>query len=388
MKHMVCLLSDQLAPNILSVHHFKPDSLVLVETERMRKTNVAANLLATLAKGGLDYANATTRLLLQEEDSLPAMRSCFAPLLGKNTPEDTWLINLTGGTKPMSLGTYAFFKENSLSKSSTPLFLYMNIGKPDHFTLLDRGDHIPCHYELSIEEFLRAYGFALIPNPVEEGKKEIMARLWEPSRRIAHDLCLGSIFSSETNNQEIDKRRSREGTLLKRHIKQKLRSAVFSGFQGNNALNKQEWGFLKGEWLEVFLAGLLKKHASSLDIGEVRLGLEIKSIVTETETEFDVVFMKNYTLHVMECKCGTIRNIKPEAHMDRLAARSKQLGALRVVPYFATNSPVLQDERGFPREAVQQRAELYKICLLFLKELHALGAEEITEEEIKKILKL
>ncbi len=388
MKHMVCLLSDQLAPNILSVHHFKPDSLVLVETERMRKNNVVGNLLATLAKGGLDYTNATTRLLLQEEDSLPAMRRCFAPLLGKNTPEDTWLINLTGGTKPMSLGTYAFFRENFSAQSTTLLFLYLNIGKPDHFTLLDQGERIACNYEMSIGEFLRAYGFVPVPNPVEEAKEEIMVRLWETSRKIARNLCLDSIFSTETNNEEINRRRSCEDTLLKRHIKQNLRSAVFSGFQENSALNKHEWGFLVGEWLEVFLAGLLKRHASSLGIGQVRLGLKIKSILTETKTEFDVVFMKNHALHVMECKCGKIANIKPEMHMDHLTARTKQLGALRVTPYFAGNSQKLQNHEGVPGKALKQRADLYGIRLLLLRELRKLGSPDITPEEIRNILRL
>lgn len=32
MKVMLCLLSDQPIPNLLSVHHFQPDRLVLVES--------------------------------------------------------------------------------------------------------------------------------------------------------------------------------------------------------------------------------------------------------------------------------------------------------------------------------------------------------------------
>lgn len=390
MSTMVCLISDQLIPNILGIHHFRPKKLVLVETRGMRKKNVVENLMAALLLRGLDYSHSTERLLLQEEDSLPAMKICLTPLLGgkKSLPGGSWLVNLTGGTKPMSLGTYAFFKEHAPSEGESPIFLYMNAGKPEDFMLLDRGEKIRCSHNLSIEEFLRAYGFSICPNPVEAEKDILVKNLWECSRKIAADLCLGSIFSDHVNNEKIGKLRRSEGVLEKEFIRQELQQAIFPCFQGNNALNNQEWGFLLGEWMEVFFAGLLERHSQNLGISDVRLGVQIQSIATETLTEFDVAFMKNHALHVMECKCGSVKGMRPEAHMDRLAARTKQMGALRVTPYFATNSPLLQDEKGLARDAVKKRAELYGIRLLMLREIRKLGTDADTPETVTSLFKL
>jgi len=55
MKTRVVLLSDQHIPNLLSVHHFKPERLYIVESALMKRTQAAARLLEALKIGGLDY---------------------------------------------------------------------------------------------------------------------------------------------------------------------------------------------------------------------------------------------------------------------------------------------------------------------------------------------
>ena len=39
MKVLLCLLSDQHVPNLLSVHHYAPDQLVLIESAQMESRN-------------------------------------------------------------------------------------------------------------------------------------------------------------------------------------------------------------------------------------------------------------------------------------------------------------------------------------------------------------
>ena len=53
---LVSLVSDQTIPNILNIHHFRPDELLFVTTEVMEKKQKTASIMATLRLLGLEYA--------------------------------------------------------------------------------------------------------------------------------------------------------------------------------------------------------------------------------------------------------------------------------------------------------------------------------------------
>lgn len=45
---LVSLVSDQTIPNILAIHHFRPDELLFVTTEMMEKKRKTASIMETL----------------------------------------------------------------------------------------------------------------------------------------------------------------------------------------------------------------------------------------------------------------------------------------------------------------------------------------------------
>ncbi|NMC09907.1 MAG: DUF1887 family protein, partial [Methanothrix sp.] len=53
MNLLLCLISHQHVPNLLTVHELRPDRLVLLVTKPMEE--VANNLINALDLGGLDY---------------------------------------------------------------------------------------------------------------------------------------------------------------------------------------------------------------------------------------------------------------------------------------------------------------------------------------------
>ena len=87
---LCCLLSDQHVPNLLSVHHFSPDHLVLIESPAMKRKQVAAHFLTALQMGGLDYKDRHDIEPLDAEDNLEAIRRCLARHMG-NTRRPTGL---------------------------------------------------------------------------------------------------------------------------------------------------------------------------------------------------------------------------------------------------------------------------------------------------------
>ncbi|MGH9424941.1 MAG: hypothetical protein ACRD2L_01335, partial [Terriglobia bacterium] len=127
---MLCLLSDQPIPNLLSVHHFQPDRLVLVESEDMRRRKIAGHFLQALKLGGLDYTERADTYPLDLVDDLETVRQCLRRAYGVHSSAQ-WIANLTGGTKPMSIAAYEFFKAVGAR------LVYINATRPDDMLGLD-----------------------------------------------------------------------------------------------------------------------------------------------------------------------------------------------------------------------------------------------------------
>lgn len=175
MKVLLCLLSDQHVPNLLSVHHFSPDRLVLIESTAMKSKQSASNFLRALGAGGLDFGSDERCNILPLEDvnDLNAIRSCFQQAYGKY-PSAKWVANVTGGMKPMSIAAYEFFKALGAR------VIYIDAAKPDRILGLDGGTPEQCQHDLSIREFVAGYGFEASKSDQAIRQAEERAERWWP----------------------------------------------------------------------------------------------------------------------------------------------------------------------------------------------------------------
>ncbi len=179
MRTLLCLLSEQHVPNLLSVHHFKPDRLVLVESEGMRRKNVARHLLAALRFGCKGYDSRCDVVPLDDENSPAAMRDCLETV-SQAWPETAWIVNLTGGTKPMSIATHDFFRDREAR------LVYMSIDRPNQLLDLCGGPTETCDYRPGIREFVAGYGFEFSLRPGIVHRREAEAqKKWDLSRSVA-----------------------------------------------------------------------------------------------------------------------------------------------------------------------------------------------------------
>jgi len=108
MKVMVCLISDQHVPNLLTVHAVEPDLLFLVETPGMKSKRAAANFIKAIRMGNSKKPKCRIKTLM-EENSIRATSELLETIFF-NYSEAEWIVNITGGTKPMSIGAFEFFK--------------------------------------------------------------------------------------------------------------------------------------------------------------------------------------------------------------------------------------------------------------------------------------
>lgn len=393
MRVLLCLLSEQHIPNLLSVHHFKPDRLVLVETPTMR--GKANDLLTALQLGGLDFASDDRCHVqpLESEDTLASVRKCLQQAYNRY-PQESWLVNLSGGTKPMSIAAYEFSKE----VRARPI--YVSIQKPNVMLHLDGFDAETCVYRPTIREFLAGYGFEFRRKPEDIATAEERATTWSHcAARIAQDcpqqslLCLGDLQDPAVKKRWDDARTKglelAPGILAPEDAElRKELAALFSlrdapeGLGGT--LNKYAVDFLTGGWLEVFLWNLLQRHADALGIWDVRLGIHPAKIGVQTDSDFDVAFMHDYRLWMVECKSGTQEHDPGAEILHKVEAVVRQFRALGIRSCLATTSPNVLAKDGRLKLSIQDRAGIYKCRILVRDEIRELARAQGNVEEVRK----
>ncbi|MGE0826751.1 MAG: DUF1887 family CARF protein [Candidatus Binatia bacterium] len=391
MNVMLCLLSDQPIPNLLSVHHLKPDRLILIESEEMQKKKTADHFLQALQFGGLDYAQRAEIHPLDLVDDLEAVRQCLRKAYGSHSTAN-WIANLTGGTKPMSIAAYEFFKAVGAR------LLYVNATRPDEMLRLDGSQPEKCSHHLSIAEFLAAYGFTSTKADDKIAEAEARAdRWWSLARIIAEYIPDRDLLS--INREEWATIREKGLELKSDHIidlPSEVKTALQATFDlapaGNSLTGKVDkyvGKFLTGEWLEVFFWKLLQTHAAALAIDSVRLGVEVRQKDNPVPTDFDVAFIRRHALGVVECKSGAQEQMDdPNAPLDKLEARSQQFRALRVNPVLATTStsPKMLDEKGQLKANIAARARLYNSRIVTVYQIQELARSPDSAEKLHRVL--
>lgn len=381
MKVLLCLLSDQHVPNLLSVHHYKPDQLVLVQSEAMRRKDVAQHFLAALKKGGEHYESRTYVQPLTSEDDLAQVRAALQESVAR-FPSGEWIANVTGGMKPMGIATYEFFK------AAGGTIVYTNSSQPDRIVNLVTGHSESCDYRLSVDEFVTGYGFVpqKKPKALQAAKARAADARWTHTANLlaaqntAHDV----LNLDDTQRESI---RQQGGELPAERFafpSEELR-ASWLGDAASRTLTKYEGEFLTGGWLEVFFYNLLARHADRLAIWDVALGQNIdfgdKQDPSAVPNDFDVSFMHNQGMVMVECKSGTQLHA-PGSGVDvlyKIAAVTAQLRALRVRSFLVTTGENVLDETGKVRGSIQSRANLYNCRILTRERIAELSGMVLTE---------
>jgi len=392
MRVLLCLLSDQHVPNLLSVHHFRPDRLVLIETTTMQKRCAAENFLTALHLGGLDYGERCDVESLDAEDNLDAVRAVLRRAFGKYSSAE-WIANVTGGTKPMSIAAFEFFK------ATAGRVVYTNFTRPNVLLALDSPIEEICEHKISIKEFLAGYGFESRKADDKLCEAENRARRWAPCAGvIAKHAWSQDILPLSDDERATARKKGWEiqpGQLTT--ASPDVASAVRDAFalQGNGTgdslhgrIDKYGVEFLTGGWLEVFFWDLLNRYADSLGLWDVRLGLEVgRREELASPNEFDVSFMREYGLGMIECKSGSQAHDPGSDILYKIEAVTRQFRALRVRSYLATTGSNVLDSSGSLKSSVKNRASIYNCRIVTATEIKQIAnADNDTPDAIIRLL--
>lgn len=301
-KIIVSLVSDQTVPNVLFIKEKGPaDFYYFISTEKMEKRGVSQNII-----NSLKLPEDKKKIISVIEDSVKDIDEKLGSEL-ELEDEDIHLVNITGGTKIMSLSVYNYFSRNGAGD-----IFYMPIGKNEIRQVFPfRKNRITIvASRLNLQEYLTAYGVNILPvsferknqllKPEEDTQKLFNA--FTSANRNALAQVAGEIRNLGYRGKKIEKNNEKSKELYQE-------SEVFSSAGVNwnkpDEISKEETKYITGEWFEEYLYPTIKKTLNKSD-DEIGMGLQL--IKGETPNEYDIMFTHNNALYVIECKTNVADN--------------------------------------------------------------------------------
>ena len=368
MRTLICLLSDQLVPNLLSCKILNPEQVLLIETEQMKKKMASRNFSEALKCMGGTISSSIVEIPAGMDNDFPSLKNFFREQLLEPYAKDSFFLNLTGGTKPMSIALYDTFQEIKEAK-----FFYFDVQHPNEIIDFLENKRISTGYEIPMQAFLAGYGFMFAKDMNKVGIAESFARKRQKTTLILAEHCAQPKFNIWPKGDKAAWAWRQK--MMDSHKKQievppgyltptipEVREEIAKQFRLQDGPNECLVGtlscwdiqYLDGGWLEEFIWLTLKKFNKKYGLKDLHLGIEVKPFDNNTRNELDVSFMRNNMLYVMECKTGFQEKMQENAY--KIFAVTQQLKALRTKAYLIANSANL--------EKVRERAALHQTTLI------------------------
>jgi hypothetical protein len=319
---LISLISDQTIPNVLFIKEYenKIDRYIFVTTKRMEQQGKLSWILNATGIQEEQYQKAVV-----VEDELISIDEELNRL--ELNREDEYILNLTGGTKIMSIGVYNYF----LPRNSE--IFYIPIGKNISRKIFPpvREREFAIAYRTDLMTYLTSYGIAVVnPNEIHHlSKSEVFTNTFF-KRNYSNNRELTRLFYLKNDTQRERFHKAEIPTLFE--WLEKIRFP----FESKDNLTAKETFYLSGGWLEEYTYTFIK---NLLQLPDAAIGLNVKIKRQNVSNEFDVMFVLDNTIYVLECKTGLTRKDLYEETVYKLAALRKDFG-LFVNSYIVTMTEV------------------------------------------------
>lgn len=293
-KLIVSLISDQTIPNIMLIKETGPfDKYIFLSTNAMEKKGKVAAICHVCG-----IKDEQVVKMIVSEDSL---EDNHLKLSGFDYSKYCEIyVNITGGTKIMSLAAYTFF-----SKLDSQIF-YLPI-KKNIYEKFSKGAESTVKYHfkkpLSLHDYLYSYS-------IEIKNFDEINRLVMPVDFTRNFMNLfmtdDSLKNIISDLRKLTSDRSKVDSIQKHGLKvssvKKLSDFLsIIGIPSREMISYKELEYFIGGWFEEYFYDYLRIQAKLFD---EQIGIKVKIEFKKAQNEFDVIFVKDYTLYVIECKSG------------------------------------------------------------------------------------
>lgn len=352
----IALVSEQTIPNILTIHSSRPDRIIFISTAKMQEKKVTDAIVSSLRLHGLDYTGKKHSVELVNQDSFD---DCERKLkaVAQRVKDDQITVNLTCGTKVMSLAAFSVFR------GAGARLVYTPIPRNDYIVIDESPDTEPIHplpLRLGVRSYITAYGVKVNNMQEAEVLKARAQRGRELSGWIVQNYAqlenLLGAFCYELNRFDARKQSSFNLSMnYQPHNETEVQFLGMLGLRGGRIekrLNRLESEFLTGDWLSDYCYDVLRR----LKVDDCVTGVELVD-KNGNPNEFDVMFTKDNALYTIECKSLKQKGDKGADILYKIAALQDSFG-LRVKSFLVSTSreQILDRRRNAIKDHVQRRA--------------------------------
>lgn len=375
-KIIVSIVSEQTLPNVLFIKETNyADKYYFITTRKMEKKHTTSNILKSL-----NLNNDLSKQIEVVEDSLLDIDHKLVEEIELDD-DDEILVNITGGTKIMSLGVYNFFSRNGAAK-----IFYIPLGKNEMRQIfpLKKNRQTIIEQRTTLLEYLYAYGVEVRESSfdskntllkTENETNKVFKSFTSENRDLlfsaAEEIRLKGFRGKKIRRDKIEEESVFKNTLLFRDVGLSMENDSF--------FTQKETKYLTGEWFEEFIYPRVK---SLLQKKDDEIGLGVQLVKEDAPNEYDIIFTHNNSLYVIECKTDIADNEEGKINylfantLYKAATLKKEFGLWVNYYLFALNdfSQLKQEQKD--------RAKLLDIKLV--------GLEILTDEKKLKeyILKM
>lgn len=376
----VTSISNQTVPNVIlikeAINKFGCNKFVFVTTKEMEEKNKNIQKVCNLDKDQLEV------LTVENDNFISILEKLKSLDLDK---KDKLYVNLTTGTKIMSLALFEFAK----NYVKTENLFYLPSGKKSFYNILT-GKSFNVDTKLTVQDYFDSYGINITNKHSlkynkrhAKERKEITYEIW--------NLFINSPEEVKRNSEKIRK------YFQSDEVKQKENKIKFDEFKEHasffinklnlNLENESKKGlrnwikYLTGGWFEELIYLKTKEYLKIENEEYIQIGLKIEH---GGENELDVVVSNDNKVYYLECKTGLgkkERNILKETFY-RLShlSRSKSFGEGMNNILVSLDDTVLYDSNGELKSQYKDSVKLYELKLFGWRDIKKKGLEGIIRE--------
>lgn len=314
---LVSLVSDQTLPNVQLIKELKKDitDYLFITTEKMEKKG-CRNWIVKAAS--IDDENSNLFHIVVREFSFDDITNKLDSF--DFSVFDKLMLNVTGGTKVLTLATHDYFKQLGAE-------IYYVTGFNNEFIKIFPGRFKQISHfstKITIKDYLYAYGF--------DFKVSEKSKIDDEFTNHLYNKFLENGFDDFSDELEFLRSKRNKGIPAISEAKTKL-----SGFLDyiaykpleTDKLSVKEVKYLTGEWLEEYVGNKIKKELNLSDeelfvgvtlfkeqsrqpLNNVQelLGEGVKLTDTSPDNEIDVMFVYNNNFYTIECKTSIINRVQ------------------------------------------------------------------------------
>jgi len=351
----ICLVSVQTVPNILAIHCLRPDRLIFVSTAKMEEKKTTQAILDSLRLKELDYHDRHT-IEIVNQDSFDDCERMMRGIADSLADEEV-TVNLTGGTKIMSLAAFSVFRPLGARLIYTPI-------PRNEYIVIDTDPatepRLPLPMRLGVRSYVTAYGVRIGNMEEADTLKERARRGRELSRWIVRHYTdvenLLAAFAYHLNKDDARNRQQYDLSMsydVRNEAEHELLEKLgMRGGRISRRLSRLEIGFLTGDWLSDYCYAELTR----LKVDDCATGVELID-KNGNRNEFDVLFTKDNALYIVECKSLRQKADKDADILYKISALQDNFG-LRVRGFLVSTAvdQILDRKKNCIKDHIIRRA--------------------------------